>query len=344
MVKLSIKVFISSNMSEMEYDREIVYETISAMNLSGTMFEMFPSMAESPVQIYLEEVRQSNIFVLLLWKTYTDAVEKEYVEALKNNKPILIFIKDLKDGEVRSDKLLDFIGKLNSTVSGEKVKATVYKRYRHLFELKDYVKDAVGTEIAKNYGVPRISQTQQELYTLGKDIVNQSYSRLFIYEKTPCLFLGSRNYLSSESEKILYEQEYRNSIAEWIDANLNKTYTEFLYLFSVDKTRLELSRYKDNAPYIETVKERIRKYKEIENKSGLRFRFLPVKVSISGFMIVGDIYYAMWFLGESITLSQRNEKISNEIVNLLKRNHDVSRQGTSASYNDIIDQFGISSQ
>ena len=118
-------------------------------------------------------------------------------------------------------------------------------------------------------------------------------------------------------------------------------YTEFLYLFSVDKTRLELSQYKNNASYIESVKKRIKKYKEIENKSGLRFRFLPIKVTISGFMIVGDIYYAMWFLGESITLSQRNEKISNEIVNLLKRNHDVSRQGMSASCNDILTQLGI---
>lgn len=165
---------------------------------------------------------------------------------------------------------------------------------------------------------------------------------MFIYEKTPCLFLGSRNYLSSESEKIPYEQEYRNSIVEWIDTNLSKTYTEFLYLFSVDKTRLELSQYKNDVPYIESVKKHIKKYKEIENKSGLRFSFLPIKVTISGFMVVGDIYYAMWFLGESITLSQRNEKISNEIVSLLKRNHDVSRQGISASYNDILTQFGIS--
>ncbi len=342
MVKLSIEVFISSDMNEMEYDREIVCETISAMNLSGTMFEMFPSMAESPVQAYLEKVRQSNIFVLLLWKTYTNAVEKEYIEALKSNKPILIFIKNLKDGEVRSDELSNFISKLNSTIPGEKVKATIYKTYRHLCELKNYVKDAIGTEIAKNYGVPRISQTQQELYTLGKDIVNQSYSRLLIYEKTPCLFLGSRNYLSSESEKIPYEQEYRNSIVEWIEANLNKTYTEFLYLFSVDKTESELRQYKGNTTYIESVKDQIKKYKEIENKSGLRFRFLPVKVPISGFMIVGDIYYAMWFLSESTTLSQRNEKISNEIVNLLKRNHDVSRQGMAVSYNDVLMQFGIS--
>ncbi len=94
MDELSIEVFISSDMNEMEYDWEIVYETISAINLSGTMFEMFPSMAESPAQVYLEKVRQSNIFVLLLWKTYTVAVKKEYVEALKTNKSILVFIKN----------------------------------------------------------------------------------------------------------------------------------------------------------------------------------------------------------------------------------------------------------
>jgi hypothetical protein len=40
-------------------------------------------------------------------------------------------------------------------------------------------------------------------------------------------------------------------------------------------------------------------------------------------MLVGDIYYAMWFIGESTALSQKNEKISNEIVDQLKRSHDI---------------------
>ena len=320
MVKIDrVDVFISSVMNELEYDREIVCEMINSISLNSTMFEMFPSMAESPTEAYLEKVRNCNIFILILWKSFTDAVYSEYNEAIRKNKPVLIFLKSLKDDEKRSLEIISFIKNIESAV----FKATIYKQYRTIEQLRQEVKKAISNEIAKNYEIPRISQTREDLYELGGSIINQSYNRIFIFEKTPCLFLGSRDYLSSDDKKVSYEAKVVSILSEWIEKSKNKDYTEFLSLFSIEKTKAELNPLRNNKEYLDKVRKRIIKYKQYEEDTGFRFRFLPVQLPISGWMIVGDIYYAMWFIGESTALSQKNEKISNEIVNQLKRSHDI---------------------
>ena len=314
-----VDVFISSVMNELEYDREIVCEMITSISLTSVMFEMFPSMAESPTEAYLEKVRNCNIFVLLLWKSFTDAVCNEYNEAIRKNKPVLIFLKSLKDDEKRSAELTFFINNIESA----SVKATIYKQYRTIEQLRQEVKKAISNEIAKNYEIPRISQTREDLYDLGGSIISQSYNRVFIFEKTPCLFLGSRDYLSSEEKKVSYEAKVVSILSNWIEKNKNKDYTEFLSLFSLEKTNIELNPLRNNKEYLNNVKAKILKYKQYEEDTGFRFRFLPVQLAISGWMLVGDIHYAMWFIGESTALSQKNEKISNQIVDQLKRSHDI---------------------
>jgi competence CoiA-like predicted nuclease len=255
-----VDVFISSVMNELEYDREIVCEMINSISLNSAMFEMFPSMAESPTEAYLEKVLNCNIFILILWKSFTDAVYNEYNEAIRKNKPVLIFLKNLKDGEKRSLELISFIKNIESAT----IKATIYKQYRTIEQLRQEVKKAISNEIAKNYEIPRLSQTREDLYELGGSIINQSYNRVFIFEKTPCLFLGSRDYLSSDDKKVSYEAKVVSILSEWIEKNKNKNYTEFLSLFSIEKTKAELSPLRNNKEYLDKVKARILMYKQYE--------------------------------------------------------------------------------
>ena len=65
----SIKVFISSAIAELENDREIAFETLRDMNVSPVLFELFPAISQSPLEGCLDEVRSSDIFVMLLWKS-----------------------------------------------------------------------------------------------------------------------------------------------------------------------------------------------------------------------------------------------------------------------------------
>ena len=155
-------IFISSAMVELEQDREIACETINEMTFNSTMFELFPAMSESPSETYLEKVRECDIFVLLLWKKFTGAVQQEYEEAIKKNKPVLIFLKDLKNEEKRQKELVNFISRLQEG----KEKASIYKEYRELKSLRKQLKEAIGTEVSRYYEFPKITQTKQELYEI----------------------------------------------------------------------------------------------------------------------------------------------------------------------------------
>ncbi len=90
-----INVFVSSDMTELEYDREIAQEALKDINVNSILFEVLPAMSESPRGIYCEEVGSCDIFLLLLWKSFRSAVQEEYGEAVRRNKPILILVKSL---------------------------------------------------------------------------------------------------------------------------------------------------------------------------------------------------------------------------------------------------------
>lgn len=332
MNNLCMDIFISSAMVELEQDREIACETINEMTFNSTMFELFPAMSESPSETYLEKVRECDIFVLLLWKKFTGAVQQEYEEAIKKNKPVLIFLKDLKNEEKRQKELVNFISRLQEG----KEKASIYKEYRELKSLRKQLKEAIGTEVLRYYEFPKITQTKQELYEMGRMIIGKSYNRLYIFEKTPSLFLGCKGYTDKNEYKLAYEKKYLDALKSWIEINLKRDNTSFLYVYSNEKTVVEIENYRDNDNFIEEVKRNIEFYKNCEIESGHRFRFLPVNSYISGPLIVGDICYAMWFLGDAVSISQRNEKISNQIVSQLNRYHDVN-----VSYEDILNKLEI---
>lgn len=332
MSKLAMEVFISSAMIELEHDREIAHDAIEEMALTSTMFELFPAMAESPSEVYLEKVRTCDIFVLLLWKSLTPAVRLEYEEALYRNKPILIFLKQLKNKETRTSDLSVFVADLQK---GKK-KATIYKEYRELKGLKEQLKKAVGLQVSAYYEFPKITQTKRELYEMGESILKNAYNRLYIYEKTPSIFLGCRGYTDDIESKLLYERKYFEALKQWIEDNKNNENAILLYVYSNDRTKAEIAPMNNNTKYIRSIIDNIKYYKECEKRTGGRFKFVPVTSYISGPMIVGDISYAMWFLGDAVSISQRNEKLSDEIVKLLNRYHD-----TVYSVQEMLEQLGL---
>jgi hypothetical protein len=65
---------------------------------------------------------------------------------------------------------------------------------------------------------------------------------------------------------------------------------------------------------------RIRKYKEIENLSGSRLRFVPITSPFFVPMIAGDNRWAIWILGAdhaAVSISQENERLAAALVDLL---------------------------
>lgn len=101
---VSIKVFISSVIPGLERERDVAEMTIQTLELLPNRFETWPAHPDSPREKSLEEVVDSEIYILILGDSISKITIQEY-ETAKEFIPnrILIFIKDIRrknDAEV----------------------------------------------------------------------------------------------------------------------------------------------------------------------------------------------------------------------------------------------------
>ena len=196
-----IKVFISSAMNELSCERELAQEVIESLNFEPSLFEIFASQSNSPSQAYTEEVRDCDIFVMILWKSLRKAVLEEYQEAVKMCKPILIFRKLLSEDEKREEELKKFIDELKGETANNTIYRTVFADYRKVSEFKVVLKKSIVNEAAKFYKTPFSTISREEMYKLGTDIIKFSQKRLYLIQRTPSLFFGAREYDAPKNQK-----------------------------------------------------------------------------------------------------------------------------------------------
>ncbi len=260
----SIKGFISSASEELEYDREVACESLREMNVSPVLFEVFPAMSQSPLESCLDEVRNSDIFVMLLWKSLRPAVHEEYTEAVRRGKPILVLVKSLNENEERDAGLKEFLAGLSAGSQTHLVRRVTWKHYRRLADLRGAVRDSIATEIAKFYKEPIHTLTREEMYELGTSIVRHAQKRLYLFQRTPSLVLGARDYLAQDATKYAHEREFADALHAWMTDNYRAVDREFLCLFSPEATKREmrLTGLQQHAPYVSAVRKRNRTRKE----------------------------------------------------------------------------------
>lgn len=315
-----IKIFISSVMDELEYEREVACRVIKDLNLEPSMFEIFPSISKKPNKAYIDEVRNCDIFMIIMWRKLSKPVKEEYLEAVRMNKPILMFVKALKGTEKRDQNLDIFLGKIENRKFGEtgyEVYPSVYDTYRSLADFKDALKNAVINEISKFYQSPQATSTREEMYELGTDIIKFAQKRLYVTQRTPSLFFGPREYNAPDSERIHYEKEFYDALGKWIDSTIDDIKREGMYLYPASVTKTEMEEYG-----LESRTEKaITYYKEKEKESRYRFRISSVVGEYSGPVIVGDNRFAIWIAGENkaLCISQTNEKVADAIIRIFKQ-------------------------
>lgn len=348
-----LSVFISSRIHELEYEREKAIEVITNLNAEPILFELFPSLSESPEQTYIQEVRNCDIFIIILWKTLGKGVLEEYKTAVDENKPILLFLKYLEQDEKMEKELELFLRIINGGKIDEKefenidkniasllreiytrsaYKITTYKRYRKLSQFSEELKRAILNELAKMYESPVTTTIPKEMYKLGIDIINTSKNRLCILQRTPSLLFGARPYDSPY--KIHYEEEFYNCLIRWIESCISNPQLEMFYVFSFEHTKRELQKidrivYPDgNIKDLNKIENKKEWLKELFTniltkikKSKYRFRvgFMHAD-KFSGPLAVGDNRFAIWIVGDSISISQLNNKLADEIFKIISRN------------------------
>jgi len=311
-----IRVFISSAIHELEYEREIASNIIKEMGMEPVLFEGLPPMSKSLLNAYLDEIRNCNFFVLILWKTFPEAVEREYIEAVNNNKPILVFVKMLRKNEVREEKLSRFIGELERVNSQRASFIPYYKEYRSLSQFSQLLKEGLIQEMERMlYSTPVTTHTREEMYQLGTEIICSARKRLYTIQRTPSLIFGPRPY--HNNQKLQYEVDLVSALGNWIEKVVQSSDRECVYLYCAQSTKEEMEKEQMQ----QVVERNIKLYKEKERLSGYRFWFSSIPLPYSGPIAVGDNRVAIWIMGKNnaVSISFVNTKVSDELVRILKQ-------------------------
>lgn len=98
----SFTVFVCSTFSDLSLEREGVLDAIRRLKLQHDSMEFFGARAEQPIETCLQEVRVSDVLVVIVGHRYGSIVpelgisysEAEYSEGFRLNKPCLVYMRD----------------------------------------------------------------------------------------------------------------------------------------------------------------------------------------------------------------------------------------------------------
>jgi putative nucleotidyltransferase with HDIG domain len=96
------RIFVCSTYSDLGEEREQVLDAIRQLQLQHDSMEFFGARTDQPIATCLDEVRQSDVLVVIVGHRYGNLVpdhdisfsEAEYREGLRLGKPCLIYLRD----------------------------------------------------------------------------------------------------------------------------------------------------------------------------------------------------------------------------------------------------------
>lgn len=110
-----IRVFVCSTFIDLVKERKLVLETIRRLKLQHDSMEFFGARSKLPIKTCLEEVRKSDVLVVIVGHRYGNLVprrrvsfsEAEYREGHRQQKPCLVYLREenarVKASDVETD-------------------------------------------------------------------------------------------------------------------------------------------------------------------------------------------------------------------------------------------------
>ncbi len=135
-------MFISSLISNYGPQREAVASAVRSVRGEILRAEDFGARPDTPQQACLAAVRASDVVVLLLGSAYgavqpsgVSATEEEWQEAVREQKPILVFVEQVAEREARQE---EFVAEVQKWATG---------RFRGSFMTADELREKVAAEL-----------------------------------------------------------------------------------------------------------------------------------------------------------------------------------------------------
>lgn len=135
----NLKVFVSSSMSELKAERELVASSLKTLGIASFVYEHDAGARPMSIEdTYVKELEQSDIYVGIFWKKYGEYTIDEYNKAKEFQKPRLIYQKQAELSS-RDPQLQDFLNKISDVTQGDVAPYFFYEGE----ELPERIKDDV---------------------------------------------------------------------------------------------------------------------------------------------------------------------------------------------------------
>lgn len=307
--------FISSRIWELEAERETAKETLYSLGFKEVIvWEELPGRPSPPRKSFLKEVDRSKIFILILWKEYSEAAVREYKRAKSRQIPILVFIKKPQREEKLDPKLREF-------VDTEISQSLSWKEFEKLSEFRESLKKAVNDLLFEHLEIPFLSHSRKDLYELGEDIAASAKRRIVLMARSLILVTGPRPYASDSP--IGYEKSHYDCLLE-IARNAKEGKIKFSCGYVVPYIRKELL---DHPKVRSFARENLSKLVNDSCKKVPQSLFIlatpPPTWDPFFTFIVGDNRFAIWFKDPAdpeiyACISSDDQTIANALVHIFE--------------------------
>jgi hypothetical protein len=305
-----IRVFISSSLTELESEREIAQKTLTQLNLEPVMFENLPAMDKPLENAYIDAIKDSHIFIIILWKDLTEAVEREYNTASDLEIPILMLVKIPTFRETRTQRLENLINiAANQNAQINRI-VPFRKNFRTLTQLEHELKEGVTKLVSDKFTGNSQTTTNIDLIReTNLQMIQNARRKLLIVAKTPILLLGPRPYCSTH--KNLTKDKFHQALTNWIETMKNDERKKMIYLYSLEDTYKEMK--ENHLEHI--VRTKLEKYKKIEEETNERFVLSSIK-EFPGRICISDNNFAISFRaqkGKIVYINHQDSSFSTDL-------------------------------
>lgn len=183
---------------------------------------------------------------------------------------------------------------------------------------------------------------ENSIYEMGMDIAKKAKTRLIIIQRTPSLLFGA-------NKKHTWDSNLIKLLHNCATRTINNENYSFYYLYLSSKTKQKISDPNmsklDKLYLIKHLRENLKKYKNIENKSNQRFRIDSIPTEFAGPLALGDNVIAFWLAEEGegkkrkmLVPAMRSKQLSDGMYDELK-----GIIPTPSSLKELLDELGIQS-
>ncbi|OQX19756.1 MAG: hypothetical protein BWK75_05400 [Candidatus Altiarchaeales archaeon A3] len=165
-----LKIFVSSigtkEEGELKEERGLTEEILSKYDCEPFLIENY-ARPYSPEKVEEEEIKNSDVFLLILGKDKSENVKKEFEFALKYDIPILCLIKNYSGSNKEKGEIVQEIITHIKNIEKEKGGMCTYKRYYSLVEFKSVLEECIKNEKERWIGTTIDKYRKEEFRKVG---------------------------------------------------------------------------------------------------------------------------------------------------------------------------------